>query len=71
MEKFQSGLILVIWGIFKKVFVSDNLSPFVNMALYPNESIPQGLVYFLRRHLRFKYTQTSADIRMQLAGWQE
>ncbi|HRG75537.1 MAG TPA: MBOAT family O-acyltransferase [Leptospiraceae bacterium] len=53
-EKFQSGLILVIWGIFKKVFVSDNLAPFVNMALYPYESIPKGLVYFVAAAFAFQ-----------------
>ena len=53
-EKFQSGLILVIWGIFKKVFVSDNLAPFVNMALYPDESIPKGLVYFVAAAFAFQ-----------------
>ena len=53
-EKFQSGLILVIWGIFKKVFVSDNLAPFVNIALYPDESIPKGLVYFVAAAFAFQ-----------------
>jgi alginate O-acetyltransferase complex protein AlgI len=53
-EKFQSGLILVIWGIFKKVFVSDNLAPFVNMALYPDETIPKGLVYFVAAAFAFQ-----------------
>ncbi len=53
-EKFQSGLILVIWGIFKKVFVSDNLAPFVNMALDPKESIPPGLVYFVAAAFAFQ-----------------
>ncbi len=53
-EKFQSGLILIIWGIFKKVFVSDNLAPFVNMALDPKESIPPGLVYFVAAAFAFQ-----------------
>ncbi len=53
-EKFQSGLILVLWGIFKKVFVSDNLAPFVNMALYPDETIPKGLVYFVAAAFAFQ-----------------
>ncbi len=53
-EKFQSGLILVLWGIFKKVFVSDNLAPFVNLALDPKESIPPGLVYFVAAAFAFQ-----------------
>jgi len=53
-EKFQSGLILVIWGIFKKVFISDNLAPFVNLALDPNENIPTGIVYFVAAAFAFQ-----------------
>lgn len=53
-EKFYSGLILVIWGIFKKVFISDNLAPFVNLALEPSEAIPSGIIYFVAAAFAFQ-----------------
>ena len=46
-ENFQSGLFLFCYGIFKKVFISDNLVSFVNLGLEPNREIPNGLVYYL------------------------
>ncbi|MBE7412131.1 MAG: MBOAT family protein [Leptospiraceae bacterium] len=43
---FYSGGILFVWGIFKKVFVADNLSGFVNASLDPNNQIPEGMIYY-------------------------
>jgi D-alanyl-lipoteichoic acid acyltransferase DltB (MBOAT superfamily) len=46
-ENFQSGFLLFCYGIFKKVFISDNIASFVNMGLEPTRVIPDGLVYYL------------------------
>lgn len=37
---FFSGLDLALWGIFKKVFISDNLSQLVDIILAPNVHPP-------------------------------
>ncbi len=45
-EQFRTGLILACWGIFKKVFIADNLSPFVDIVLMPDVSPPAGAYFF-------------------------
>ncbi|MCE9501440.1 MAG: MBOAT family protein, partial [Leptospira sp.] len=54
MEDAVSGTILFAWGIFKKVFVADNLSPFVNKALDPSSDIPPGIIYFVAPAFAFQ-----------------
>jgi len=42
---FSSGVYLFAWGVFKKVFIADNLAAFVNSSLEPQNQIPTGLIY--------------------------
>jgi alginate O-acetyltransferase complex protein AlgI len=42
--EFQQGLILLLWGVFKKVFVADNLSSFVNSGLSKGTELEPGMV---------------------------
>lgn len=39
-----SGLQLAAWGVFKKVFVADNLSRIVDLTLFPGVTPPAGAV---------------------------
>lgn len=45
-DQFRTGLILACWGIFKKVFIADNLSRFVDIVLIAEVSPPPG-AYFV------------------------
>ena len=53
-DEIKSGVILIAWGIFKKIFVADNLSPFVNKALDPTTEIPSGIIYFVAPAFAFQ-----------------
>ncbi len=44
--EFRSGMLLAAGGIFKKVFIADNLSRFVDLVLVPGVQPPAG-AYFL------------------------
>lgn len=46
-DKFKSGLLLFSWGIYKKVVIADNLTPFVNKTLDPAYNLPDGIVYII------------------------
>ncbi len=39
-DQVASGLALAAWGIFKKAYIADNLSPIVNSALTPGAHLP-------------------------------
>lgn len=39
-----SGMSLAFWGVFKKVFIADNLSPLVDMALFRHVDLPSGML---------------------------
>src|SRR5262249_29387096 len=41
MAAFESGLQLLVWGLFKKVVVTDNLAPYVN-AVYGQPEVFAG-----------------------------
>jgi alginate O-acetyltransferase complex protein AlgI len=43
-QEFLQGLILLLWGVFKKVFVADNLSSFVNSGLSRGTELESGMV---------------------------
>lgn len=45
-EQFRTGMILACWGIFKKAYIADNLSRFVDIVLIPGVSPPAG-AYFI------------------------
>ena len=45
-DMFRRGAMLALWGIFKKVYIADNLSQFVDIILIPGIAPPTG-AYFL------------------------
>lgn len=53
-EEFFNGINLVAWGVFKKVFVADNLSVFVDYALKADTILPAGIVYSIALSFAFQ-----------------
>jgi alginate O-acetyltransferase complex protein AlgI len=42
---FESGLQLIVWGLFKKIVIADNLAPYVN-AVYADPAAYSGMTLF-------------------------
>jgi alginate O-acetyltransferase complex protein AlgI len=42
---FESGLQLIVWGLFKKMVIADNLAPYVN-AVYADPAAYSGMTVF-------------------------
>jgi len=49
-ENVRAGLLLFVWGMFKKVVIADRLAPMVNMA-YDNVHAYQGGAFVLATYL--------------------
>ncbi len=44
-SEFESGLQLIVWGLFKKIVIADNLAPYVN-AVYADPAAYSGTTLF-------------------------
>ncbi|MBM9500747.1 MBOAT family protein [Leptospira sp. 201903071] len=53
-ESFFSGIILFLWGIFKKVFIGDHLLLFTGKAMEPGMILAPGMIFWIAFSFAFQ-----------------